>query len=104
MRVCTCTFKGMIWYCMKDNGGEHFEFVHHNVSADVMNEGKLECAKFGKVGLNNRLSLSHSNILQRTYFCMKKQLGLTLPDILFHMCKSGQFYSNSTWVIPMTST
>ena len=37
---------------MKDNGEEHIEFVHHNVYAYVMNEGKLECAKSGKVGLN----------------------------------------------------
>ena len=41
-----------------------FEFVHHNVSVDDMNDKKLEYAKFGKVGLNNHTSLSHSNILQ----------------------------------------
>jgi hypothetical protein len=23
-------FKGMVGYCMKDNGEEHFEFIHHN--------------------------------------------------------------------------
>ena len=58
------TFKGMIGYCMKNNGNKHFEFVHHNVSADDMN-GKMEHAKFRKVGLNDRVSLSHSNVLQR---------------------------------------
>lgn len=49
---------------MKDNGEEHFEFVHRNVSAEDMNDGKMEYTKFGKVGLNNCVILSHSNILQ----------------------------------------
>lgn len=48
---------------MKDNGEDHFDFVHHNVSACKMNVGKLECTKFGKVGLNNHVSLSHSQKL-----------------------------------------
>ena len=46
---------------------EHFWFVHPNVSTEDMNEGKLEYAKFGKVGLNNHVSLSPSNILQRAH-------------------------------------
>lgn len=48
---------------MKDNGEEHFEFVHCNVSAEDMNDGKMEYTNFGKVGLNNCVILSHSNIL-----------------------------------------
>lgn len=34
------TFLGMVGYCMKDNGEDHFEFVHHNVSFDAINEGQ----------------------------------------------------------------
>ena len=64
--------------------------------------------KFGKVGLKNHVSLSHSNILQKAHqwaqFCMEKYLGVSLLDTLFYMCKSGQFYPNSTWVIPLRST
>jgi hypothetical protein len=90
---------------MKDNGEKHFEFVHHNVSMDDMNDGKLEYTKFGKVNLNNCVSLSHSKILQRAHqwahCCMKKHLGATLPNNLFHMCKSGQFYPNSMYLIPL---
>ena len=70
------TFKGIVGYCMKDNMEEHFEFVHHNVSTNDMNQGTMEYAKFGKVRLNNYVGLSHSNILQRAHqwacFCMKK--------------------------------
>ena len=57
----------MVGYCTIDNGEEHFECVHHNISADDMYEGKLEDLKFGKVGLNNRVSLSHSYSLQRAH-------------------------------------
>lgn len=91
------TFLAMVGYCMKDNGEEHFEFVHNNVSTHDMNEGKMEHAKFGRMGLNNHVGLSHSNVFQRAHqwarFCMKKHLGATLPAMLVHMCKSGQFYS-----------
>jgi hypothetical protein len=38
-----------------------------HVSAEDMNEGKSEYAKFGKVGLNKRVSLPHINILQRMH-------------------------------------
>ena len=101
------TFKGMLGYCMKDNGEAHFEFVHHNILADDMSDGKMEYENFGKVGLNNHMSPSHSNILQRahqwSHFHMKKHLGATLPGTLYRMCKSDQFYSNLTWVIPLRS-
>lgn len=58
---------GVVEYCMKDNGEEHFEFVHHNVLVSDMNHGIMEYKKFGKVGLNNRVSLLHSNFLQRAH-------------------------------------
>ena len=45
---------------MKDNGEEHFEFVHHNIFSYDMYEGKSEYAKFGRFGLNNCVNLSHS--------------------------------------------
>ena len=61
------TFLGMVGYYMKDNRIKHFEFVHHNVIAIDMNKGKMKYTKFGKVGLNNHVSLSHSNILQSAH-------------------------------------
>jgi hypothetical protein len=77
------TFKGMIGYCMKNNREKHFEYVHHNVANDM--NGKMEYTKFGKVGLNNRVSLSHSNVLQRahqwTHFRMKKHFGALLLEL-----------------------
>ena len=97
----------MIGYCTKDNMEECFEFVHHNVYANDMNERKMEYAKSEKVGSNNHVSLSHRNILQMAHqwprFLMKKCLGVTLPGTLYHMCKISQLYPNLTCVIPLRS-
>jgi hypothetical protein len=73
------TYLGMVGYCMKDNGEECLEFVHTNVSMEDTNEGKMEYAKFEKVGLNNHANLSHSNILRKAHqwdnFFYEKTLG-----------------------------
>ena len=74
---------------MKDKVEEHFEFVHHNVLAEDMNDGQMEYVKFGEVGMNNRVSLSHSNILQRPHqwaqFHMKKHLGVLFLTLVLHV-------------------
>lgn len=97
----------MVGYCMKDNGQDHFEFVHYNVFAEDRSEGKMKYTKFGKVGLKKCVSLSHNNILQCAHQWarsrMKKHLGVSPLGTLFHMCKSGLFYPNPTWVIPLQS-
>ena len=104
MRVCI-PLRKCVGYCVEDNGDEHFEFVHHNVLAVVMNTEEMESIKFGKVGWNNCVSLSHSNKFQRSHqwahFRMKKHLGATFVGILFHMCKIGQLYHHLTWVLPL---
>ena len=50
--------------------------------AEDVNDGIMEYDNFKKVGLNNRVSLSHSSFLQRTHqwahVCMKKSLGVSL--------------------------
>ena len=75
---------------MKNNREENFESVRHIVLVEDMNDGILEHAKFGKVGLNNCVSLLHSNILQKAHqwahFRMKNYLGATLPGIFPFTC------------------
>ena len=70
------------------------------VSADDLNEGKSEYARFGKVGLTVMWVSFIVTFLQMAHewacFQMKKHLGVTLPNTLFHMCKSNQFYLNLT--------
>lgn len=90
------TFLGMVGYCVKDNGEECYEFVHHNISSDDMNREKLDYAKFGKVGAKNRVSLFHSNILQRSHlwtkFCMRKHLVVSLHGKLFICVKVKKLF------------
>lgn len=50
-------FLGMVGYCTKDCGADHFEFVHYDVFAKDMNERKMKYANFGKVSFNNRVNL-----------------------------------------------
>ena len=73
--------------------------------ADDKSVGKMEYAKIGNAGPKNHVSLSYNNILQQahqwTRFRMKKHLHVSLPWTMCHMCKSGQFYMNPTWVIPL---
>ena len=38
-------FLCVVQCCMKDNGEEHFEFVHQTVSPKDKNDGKLEYAR-----------------------------------------------------------
>lgn len=40
---------GMVEYCMKDKGEDHFEFDHHNVSVEDMNEGNWNMRSLGKL-------------------------------------------------------
>lgn len=61
------TFKDMVGYNMKDNKEERFEFVHHIVLWEDMNDGKMEYTKLGKVGLNICASLSHRNVFQKAH-------------------------------------
>ena len=93
-------FLSMVGYCMNDNGNDHFEFVHHNNCADDMNKEKMEEAKFGTVGLENCVILTHINILQRPHqwapFRTKKHSGVNFYGTLFHICKNEQCYSNPT--------
>ena len=89
-------------------GRSILSFVHHMVLAKDMNDGKLEYAKLGKIGLNNCVNLWHSNILQRAHqwqvFVWRNIWVSLFMGGLFHMFKSGQFYMKPTWVIPLRST
>lgn len=88
-------FLGMVGYSMKNNMEEHFEFVHCNVYAEDMNEGHMEYAKFGNVGLNNHANLSHSNILQHAHewahFHMKNIWVLVFLGLYSICARAGNF-------------
>ena len=88
------TFIGMLGYCIKDKGEDHFQCVHKNVTPEQM-EGLEEYIKYGTPFAKNRIVLTHTNLIERaaTYcrYKMKKQLGSTLPGTLLPMLRFGQF-------------
>lgn len=85
---------------MKVIGEEHFEFVHHNVSANDMNEGKMEYAKFGKISFNNYIAKGSS----MGTFSYEEVFGCySCQEALSHVQKC-QFYPKLAWVIPLRST
>jgi hypothetical protein len=85
---------------MKDNGEEHFEFVHHNVSAIDMNEGKIEYAKFGEISSNNYITKGSSMC---TFSYVEVFGCYSCHDALSHVQK-WQLYPKPTRVIPSRST
>ena len=69
---------------MKDNREEHLEFVHHNVVAHDMNEGKMEYTKVGEGGIEYlRESFSFLYFAKGSsmgMFLYKKHLGADFPQ------------------------
>jgi hypothetical protein len=95
----TCT--GMIGYYLKDQGEEHFQFCHRNVSFEHI-QGVDEYVKYGSCFCKNRICLTHNNIMERIVtFCkykMKKKIGNTLLGVILEMLRFGQFYPIASWV------
>jgi hypothetical protein len=74
----------------------------NNVSANDMKEGKWSMPKLGgPCGIIMGvflIAIFCKGLINGQCF-WTKYLGVTLAGTLFHMCKSGQFYPNPTWVI-----
>lgn len=79
------TFAGLIGYCLKHAGEEHFKVIDVNVSNVEMNVGIDEYMKSGTTSTKNHLALSNVNITQG--FCMlqvpnEKQIGFSFLFVL----------------------
>ena len=99
------TFIGMLGYCIKDKGEDHFQCVRKNVTHEQMEEGLEEYIKYGTPFAKNRIVLTHTNLIERvaTYcrYKMKTQLDSTLLGTLLPMLRSGQFIPSASWVLPV---
>ncbi|KAI5058995.1 hypothetical protein GOP47_0025314 [Adiantum capillus-veneris] len=98
------TFQGMIGYCLKDVGKDHFENVGHNISPDDINKGIELYTLHGEDDLKNKVCLTNTNVLDRAFMYWKYSLNHPFGhDFLgtFHrMIKSGKYYLSSTWITP----
>jgi len=75
------TFIGMVGYCIKDKGKDHFNYVHRNVTSKQITKGIEEYVKYDIPFATNKIIFTHKNLIERVAtFCryeMKKQLGST---------------------------
>lgn len=61
------TYQGMIAYCLKDVGKNHFEHCMFNVSNDDVNAGQNLHPLYGRVDIKSRVTLSNKKITERMY-------------------------------------
>ena len=67
------TFIGMLGYCIKDKGEDHFQCIHKNVTPEQMEEGLEEYIKYGILFAKNSIFLIHTNLIERaTTYCRYK--------------------------------
>jgi hypothetical protein len=81
---------------MKDIDENHFQFVHHNVSGEMMEVSMLEFVKYRIVMLKNQVYFTHQNVLDSvTMFHkhkMKNTVNSSLVSVLCQMIQTSQFY------------
>ena len=58
------TYTGMLKYCMKDRGEDHFEVVHNNVIDVELVIGLEEYVKYGTPFAKNKIVLTSKNLLK----------------------------------------
>jgi hypothetical protein len=97
------TFVGLIGYCLKDAGEEHFEVIDVNASNVEMNVSIDEYMKFGTTSTKNHVVLSNVNRTQG--FCMLQVPNEKTNRIFFSICAIGQiqfyqFYPSTSSVMP----
>lgn len=99
------TFKGMIGYCLKDTGKDHFSHAMFNIlDVDVIARKTLH-AVYDKSDLKSRVTLTNKNALERILvwykFQERHQMRATFLSTLTDMVKSGLFILATSWIIPM---
>jgi hypothetical protein len=93
---------------MKNIYEDHFQFVHHNVSGEMMEVGMLEFVKYGATLVKNRVYFTHQNVLGYAIMFhkhkMKKLTNSSLARVLCQMIQIGQFYPAIGWGVPFHNT
>ena len=100
------TWHGMIGYCQKDTGEEHFKEVYHNISADDMSLGAEQYLRHGAGPLKNRIMLEPKRTFDKAmiYYNMycRTNPRVDIETCLLMMLRTGKYYPAAEWVIPHT--
>lgn len=65
------TFRGMVGYCLKDIGLEHFQCAMYNISNDDIIERKTLHVIYGCSDLKQRVVLTNKNVTDCMYIWYK---------------------------------
>lgn len=98
------TWHGMLGYCSKDAGENHFRSVMHNVSEDDLAIGGDEYLKHGAGPLKQRIGLDPNKIFDKALsFANMRMRGKSRPSlslVLQQMILTGKYYPTAHWVVP----
>ncbi|KAL3691406.1 hypothetical protein R1sor_005057 [Riccia sorocarpa] len=96
------TVIGIIGYCLKDEGEEHFRFHSKNVSEAQKEEGKRVHAIYGASEYKNRLELTPVNVLGRALqfrrYRVKNPVTITCIRCVREMFYSGHYMPGFRWL------
>ncbi|KAL3690356.1 hypothetical protein R1sor_016665 [Riccia sorocarpa] len=108
--ICVKTLKykglhtviGLIGYCLKDEGQEHFRFYTKNVTDEQKEEGRRMHAIYGASEYKNRLELNPANVLCRALqyrkYRVKNPTSITFRRCVREMFYSGQYMPSFRWL------
>ena len=101
------TWHGLIGYCMKDLGQQHYQEIMHNVSADDVSLGQDQYLKHGAGPLKERIVLEPRKIFDKAVMFynmrMRHMTRMRMPDLIFvlhQMILTGKYYPSGEWVVP----
>ena len=92
------TYIGMLEYCIKDKGVDHFEVVHNNVTNIELAVGFKEYVKHSISFAKNKIILTSKNLLERCTchlkYKMHNQLGSSLQRIFLQILQTRTYILN----------
>jgi hypothetical protein len=95
---------GMLGYCSKDMGKEHFDEIRKGVTDEILERGKESYAVLGSKDFKEKVCLTKDNIFERAFifwlYSRSVQRYHTPPfiTILRQMLKSGNYFLSAEWV------
>lgn len=95
---------GMLSYCSKDMGKEHYDEIRKGVTDEMLERGKEIYSVLGNKDFKERVCLTKDNIFERAFifwlYSRSVQRYHTVPfiTILRKMLQSGNYYLSAEWV------
>ncbi|KAL2621264.1 hypothetical protein R1flu_001469 [Riccia fluitans] len=96
------TVTGLIGYCLKDEGLDHFHFYSKNVSDEQKDEGRRIHNIYGTSEYKHRVELTPANILGRALqfqkYNVKNLVSIKCRSCIHEMLRSGKYMAGFRWL------